>query len=182
MTKRIIASLAALATLALSACDDAPESGRILLSIVEFNLGLPVESDVVVDDGVNPAYVPEDLVPVTLAARPYNKFVTGTAHNQVVIDSYHIDWTRTDGGSGALPSRDESSSIYVQVGEETDATIRLVTWQDKNGPVLSPLVGTANSIGMRADITFTGHEVGTEEEVTLKTSVSANFSDAVNVE
>ena len=91
-------------------------------------------------------------------------------------------WTRTDGGTGALPTRDEASSIYLTVGEETEAFIRLVTWGDKNGAILSPLVGSPNQIGMRADITFTAREVGTEEEIEFAASVSVNFADAVNTE
>ena len=149
---------------------------------MDFNGGTPVQSDVVVDDGTNPAYIAEDLVPVTFTARPYNDLVTGTTHSQVVITGYHVVWTRTDGGTGALETRDESSYILVTVDEETEALIRLVTWGDKAGPVLSPLIGSSNQVAMRADVTFTGREVGTEEEVELQASISVNFSDAVNVE
>ncbi|HXV13762.1 MAG TPA: hypothetical protein VEC56_06110 [Candidatus Krumholzibacteria bacterium] len=182
MAKRYIALVAVLAVMALVACDDAPESGRTIVSIQDFNLGTPVQSDVVVDNGTDPAYISEDLIPVTFTARPYNAFITGTTHNQVVIESYHVVWTRTDGGTGTLATRDEASSIYVSVGDETEAFIRLVTWGDKAGPVLSPLIGSANQISMRADVTFTGREVGTEEEIELSASVSVNFSDAVNIE
>ena len=181
MSKRSIALLT-VALLAMAACDDAPESGRTVVSISNFNQGAPVQSDVVVDNGTDPAYVAEDIVPAVFVARPYNELVTGTSHSQVVIESYHIDWTRTDGGTGALASRDEASSIYITVGEDTDALIRLVTWGDKSGPVLSGLIGSPNQVSMRADITFQGREVGTTEEFEIKTSVSVNFSDAVNIQ
>lgn len=181
MAKRSIA-LVTVALLALAACDDAPESGRTLVSIQEFNAGNPVQSDVVVDDGTNPAYVSEDLIPVMFVARPYNKFITGTAHNQIIVERYHVEWTRTDGGTGALESRDEASSIYVTVGDETEAFIRLVTWGDKSGPVLSPLIGSPNQVAMRADVTFFAREVGTEAEIEFAASVSVNFADAVNIE
>ncbi len=181
MSKRSIALLA-IAFAAMVACDDAPESGRNVVSILEFNGGAPVQSDVLVDNGTDPAYVAEDLIPVIFQSRPYNALVTGTTHNQVMIDSYHIAWTRTDGGSGALPARDESSNIYITTGEETDAVIRLVTWGDKSGPILSGLIGSPNQVGMRADITFHGREVGTEEEFEVQASISVNFSDAVNLE
>jgi hypothetical protein len=182
MAKRYIAIVAALTTLVLAACDDAPESGRTIVSVTSLNAGNPVQSDVVIDNGTDPAYVTEDLIPVTFEARHYNDFITGTTHNQVIFDSYHVDWTRTDGGTGSLPSRDEACSIFVIVGDESSASIRLVTWADKNGPVLSPLVASPNQVGMRADITFTGHEVGTTEEIEVKTSASVNFADAVNLE
>ncbi|MCI0452310.1 MAG: hypothetical protein L0Z51_07950 [Candidatus Latescibacteria bacterium] len=182
MAKRNIASVAVLALLALVACDDAPESGRTIVSIQEFNLGTPVQSDVEVNNGTDPPYIAEDLIPVTFTARPYNAFITGTTHNQVVIESYTVVWTRTDGGTGTLATRNEASSIYVTVGEETEAFIRLVTWGDKAGPVLLPLVGGSGQISMRADVTFIGREVGTEEEIELSASVSVNFADAVNTE
>jgi hypothetical protein len=182
MAKRNIALVAALALMALLACDDAPESGRTIVSIQDFNLGNPVQSDVVVDNGTDPAYVAEDLIPVTFTARPYNAFITGTTHNQVIIESYRVVWTRTDGGTGTLATRTEASSIYVTVGDETEAFIRLVTWGDKSGPVLSPLIGSASQVSMRADVTFIGREVGTEEEIELSASVSVNFADAVNTE
>ena len=181
MAKRSIAFVT-VALLALAACDDAPESGRTIVSIQDFNSGAPVQSDVLVDNGTDPAYVPEDIIPVTFIARPYNNLITGTTHSQVVVESYHIVWTRTDGGTGALPTRDEASSIYLTVGEETEAFIRLVTWGDKNGAILSPLVGSPNQVGMRADITFLAREVGTEEEIEFAASVSVNFADAVNTE
>ena len=84
MSKRSIA-LVAVALLAMAACDDAPESGRTVVSISSFNQGAPVQSDVVVDNGTDPAYVAEDIIPATFVARPYNDLVTGTSHSQVVI-------------------------------------------------------------------------------------------------
>ena len=181
MSKRFIAVLT-VAVLALAACDDAPESGRTILSILDFNGGSPVQSDVVFNDGTNPPYIVEDIVPVTFVARPYNSFITGTTHDRVVVDRYHITWERTDGGTGALQPRDEAASILVQMGQETEAFIRIVTWGDKDGPILSPLQGGAGVVSMRADITFYGHEVGTTEDIELSTSVSVNFADASNVE
>jgi hypothetical protein len=182
MAKRYLACVAALAVLALGACDDSPESGRSLVSVTSFNGGTPVQSDVLVDNGTDPAYIPEDLIMASFIARPYNRFITGTTHNQIVIESYHVVWTRTDGGTGTLATRDEASSIYVTYGEETEAFIRLTTWADKTGAVLAPLVGTSTQVTMRADVTFTGREVGTEEEIEFATSVSVNFADIVNTD
>ena len=181
MAKRYLACVAALAVLALGACDDSPESGRTIVSVIDFNAGAPVQSDVQFNDGTD-VYIPEDIVPVTFSGRFYNKYITGTTHNQIVIESYHVVWTRTDGGTGTLPTRDEASSIYVLVGDETDAFIRLTTWADKTSAVLSPLVGSANQVTMRADITFTGRDIGSTEEIEFATSVSVNFADIVNTQ
>lgn len=179
MAKRYFACVAVLAVLALGACDDAPETGRTIMSVDNFNGGMPVQSDVVFDDGTD-NYIPEDIILATFSGRFYNKFITGTNHSQILIESYNIVWTRTDGGSGTLAPRTENSAIYVTVGDETDASIRLTTWADKTGPVLAPLVGTSNQVAMRADITFAAREVGTEEEIEFAISVGVNFADIVN--
>lgn len=181
MVKRNIAlALFVVVALSMVACDDPVESGRSILDIKDFNEGFPVQSDVLFDNLTDPPYVPEDLIPVVFTARPYNEFITGSEHFQLIIEEYSVTWTRTDGGSGALATRTESSHIVVGVGGETNAAIRLTTWADKTGPVLSPLVGTANSVAMRADIVFKGREMGTEKEIEAAASVSVNFADAVN--
>jgi len=181
MLKRHLACIAfALVAVGLVSCDDASETGRTIVAINDFNGGAPVQSDVLFNNGTDPPYVPEDIIPVSFTARYYNGFVTGVTHSQVVIDRYHIDWTRTDGGTGALASRDEAASITLTVGDQTDASLRLTTWTDKTGPILAPLVGSLNAVVMRADVTFFGREVGTTKEVELKASVSVDFADLAN--
>ncbi|HEX5131148.1 MAG TPA: hypothetical protein VFX92_01530 [Candidatus Krumholzibacteria bacterium] len=178
MRKRHFAFAAfAVLVLGLVACDDAPESGRLTASVVSFNNGSPVESDVS-DGGV----VYEDLIPVSFTARPYSEFVTvvdGGPHSEMIVESYRIVWTRVDGGSGVLATRTENTHVYMQVGDITGSAVRLVTWDDKTGSVLAPLVGTTNQIMMRADITFTGREVGTEEEIEFMASINVHFADTL---
>lgn len=183
MVKRYI-TLAVLAVIALAgvACDDPAEQGRLIVDIVSINEGFPVQSDVLYDNGTDPAYIPEDIIPVVLTGRPYNEFITGNLHHQVIVEKYTITWTRTDGGSGVLATRTENSHIVVSVVDEVEAAIRLTTWADKTGPVLSPLVATSNTITMRADIRFTGRELATEKEVEFVASISVNFADAANSE
>ena len=181
MLKRNIA-LAALFLLALGlvACDDPAEKGRAILDIQEINGGTPIQSDVLYNNGTDPAYVPEDIIPIVLSARPYNDFITGSEHFQIIVEKYSVVWTRTDGGTGNLPTRTENCHITVSVGKETNASFRLTTWGDKSGPVLSALRNTSNQISMRADIRFTGRELGTDKEVEFATSVTVNFADTVN--
>jgi len=181
MVKRNIA-LAALFGVALAfvACDDPAEKGRFIVDIKDFNGGMPVQSDVLFNNFTDPPYIPEDLIPVTFSARPYNEYIVGNTHNQIIIEKYTVTWTRTDGGSGTLATRNESSHIVVGSGGDTEAAIRLTTWADKTGPVLSPLVNTSNSIAMQANIRFTGREMGTDKEIEAVATVSVNFADAVN--
>lgn len=183
MVKHNIAVAAfAIAGLLMVACDDSPETGRTIVSVENFNGGAPVESDVVVDNGTDPPYVAEDLVPVTFTSRYYNdKFITGEVRDEIIVTSYKISWERTDGGSGALATHTEEAHIAVPNDTPTDATIRLITWDDKSGPVLSPLMGSANQITMRATIEFFGRELGTEHEIEFRASVSVHFADVVNL-
>lgn len=184
MVKRNI-TLAVLVAVALAgvACDDPAEEGRMIVDIQEINGGMPVQSDVLYDDLSDPAdvpYIPEDLIPIVLSARPYNDFITGNTHHQIIVEQYTVTWTRTDGGAGTLPTRTEASHIVIGVGGETEAAIRLTTWADKAGPVLSPLIATSNTVLMRADIAFEGREMGTEKDVQFSASISVNFADAAN--
>lgn len=181
MVKRNIA-LEALFLLALgvSACDDPAEEGRVIVDIKEINDGFPVQSDVLFDDGTNPAYVPEDIIPIVLSGRPYNDFITGNTHFQIIVEQYTITWTRVDGGTGTLATRTENAHMVIPVGDKFEGAIRLTRWEDKTGPVLSPLVNTLNSITMRADIAFEGREMGTEKKVKFAASLTVNFADVGN--
>ena len=82
-----------------------------------------------------------------------------------------------DGGTGTLATREETVNIFVPVGDQVTASIRLVTWADKTGPVLLPLVGGGGTIAMRANIEFTAREPGTESEVKTAASATVNFAD-----
>lgn len=179
MVKRHLVIAVLTGALALVACDDPVETGRSIVTVSQFNSGSPVQSDVLFDDGTS-AYVPEDLIMCIFTSRPYNAYVTGFVRDAVMIDTYTITWERIDGGTGALPTRTEACAIYVTHADDTDAEIRLVTWEDKGGPILSPLVGSANQIRMRATIEFHGREVGSTAEIESAITVDVNFADTVN--
>lgn len=162
----------ALAALGFVGCDDAPEEGRATIAVM-LNGGSPIESDV--SDG---GLVFEDLITAAFASRAYNKFITAP-RGDVLIEKYRITWERTDGGSGVLSPREETTNLYLPIDGSATGSIRLVTWQDKTGPVLAPLVGTMNTVGMRCTVEFTAREVGTEAEVKTSVSASVNFADTV---
>ena len=162
----------ALAALGFVGCDDAPEEGRSTIAVT-LNGGVPLESDVS-DGGI----IFEDLIDAAFVSRAFNKFITAP-RGDVIVESYRITWERTDGGTGVLPPREETVNLYLPLEDPTITSIRLVTWQDKTGPILSPLVGTLNVVGMRCTVEFTARELGTESEVKTKASVSVNFADTV---
>ncbi|HEU4364088.1 MAG TPA: hypothetical protein VFT13_01350 [Candidatus Krumholzibacteria bacterium] len=175
MRKRFVAFAAlAVVALAVAACDDAPESGRATIVVTNINNGSPLESDVSTD-----SLVYEDLVPVSFLSRPYNQFITAP-RGDAIIEKYRIEWARTDGGTGTLATREEITSIFVPVDGTASGVIRLVSWQDKSGPVLGPLVGTNNVIAMTATITFFAREVGTEHDIETQAVVGVHFADTAN--
>ena len=177
MRKRHTAFAAfAVLVLGLVACDDAPESGRATIIVTNINNGSPLESDVLTG-----GLVYEDLVPVSFISRPYNQFITAP-RGDAIVEKYRIEWTRTDGGSGTLETREEITNIFVPLDDEpTGGVIRLVSWDDKSGPVLAPLVGTSNQIAMTATITFFAREVGTEHDIECQAIVSVHFADTADV-
>jgi hypothetical protein len=179
MFKRHLALIIlAVFALAFVACDDAPQEGRATVTVRNVNDGAPIESDVLFDDGTS-AYITEDLVVFEFISRPYNDYIVGP-RGDAILERYTVDWVRTDGGSGTLESREEATSLYLSADNEAITQIRVVSWADKAGPLLSPLVGSGGQVQMRADITFYFREVGTEHEITTKASVSVHFADVVN--
>ncbi|HEU4930033.1 MAG TPA: hypothetical protein VFU38_09390 [Candidatus Krumholzibacteria bacterium] len=176
MHKRHIASaaLVLLAAMGFVGCDDAPEEGRVTVGVT-LNGGAPLESDVS-DAGV----VFEDFVDADFFLRPYNNFITAP-RGDVIVESYRVTWERTDGGSGTLSPREETINLYLPI----DATmpigsvIRLVTWDDKTGTILAPLVGTTNTVEMRVTVEFTCREPATDSEIKTSASASVHFADTV---
>lgn len=171
-TRHYVWAALALAAFGLVGCDDAPEDGRATIAVT-LNSGSPIESDVS-DGGV----VFEDLIPASFFSRAFNAYIT-SPRGDVVIEKYRITWERTDGGSGVLAPREETVNIFVPLGTTVSTSIRLVTWEDKSGPVLGPLVNSLNTVGMRATVEFTCRELGTESEVKTSASASVNFADTV---
>jgi hypothetical protein len=174
MHKRHIASaaLVVLAAIGFIGCDDAPEEGRATIAVT-LNDGGPIESDVS-DGGV----VFEDFIPADFFSRAFNQFITAP-RGDVIIESYRITWERTDGGSGTLSPREESLNLYLPLDDTVATSIRLVTWNDKSGTVLAPLVGTTNTVTMKVTIEFTCREVGTEAETKTAASATVHFADTV---
>ncbi len=174
MHKRHIASAALLlfAAIGFVGCDDAPEEGRATI-VVTLNGGSPIESDVSAD-----SLVFEDFVPVDFFSRAFNEFITAP-RGDVIIETYRVTWERTDGGSGTLSPREESLNLYLPLNGSVSTTIRLVTWDDKSGPVLGPILGTNNIVTMKVTVEFTCREPGTESETKTSASATVKFADTV---
>jgi hypothetical protein len=176
MHKRHIASAALLlfAAVGFVGCDDATEEGRVTVNVT-LNEGGPIESDVS-DGGV----VFEDFIPADFWLRPFNEFITAP-RGDVIVESYRVTWVRTDGGSGTLSPREETVNVYLPIDATMpiESVVRLVTWQDKTGSILAPLVGTTNTITMVVTVEFTCREPGADSEIKTQASATVHFADTV---
>jgi len=163
MLKRHFAFLAlAIAALALIGCDDSPENGRAIVAVSEINNGNPVQSSV--STGTS------DIVPMEFRWRPYNEYALvseATPHGDILIESYTISWT-LDGGTSAIPSRTEVTSIFVPVYDVVSAGILMVTAEEKAAVVGVP-------VSLIAHIDFKAREMGTEHEIEFSTQTSVTF-------
>jgi hypothetical protein len=179
----VFVAAVAIAVAILASCDNEPEQNRSVVSVASINDNTPLFSDVLDngdsltstgDDAIFP-----DVIPVVFYNRPYNAIAAtspGEPFGDFLITRYTVDWTRTDGGSPALPPLDMGVSIQVPTGEFVEGSIILVTHGNKSG---SPLVELqlGGQISMNARIRFYGHEIGTERETEIESSLGVLFAD-----
>jgi hypothetical protein len=184
---RQIAVLAVLLTLlivAATGCDNNPEQNRTVMWVSSINGNeSPLLSDVMYNDGSNSWYEP-DYVEIVLANRPYNDIITtgpGQPYGDFLVTRYRVEWTRTDGGSPALPTIEIPMNVSIESGKENLADVQLVTVDNKTNAPLNALVGTAQTITMNAKITFYGHEVGVERETEVIAEIGVVFGDVINM-
>jgi hypothetical protein len=160
--------LLAIAALVPFGCDDTPESGRAIVSVSDINGGVPVELSV--SSGTS------DMVVMEFRWRPYNNespvVSEATPHGDIIIEHYRITWTRVSAGSGALPAREEDTSIFVPVFDLVNGAIRLVTADEKTDPSLA-----GAPVTMTAHIDFNAREMGTAHEIV---EFSTNFTVVFN--
>ncbi|MGD8413986.1 MAG: hypothetical protein PVF33_07125 [Candidatus Latescibacterota bacterium] len=169
-----------------TSCDDTPQQNRSVISVASINDNVaPLLSDVVFNDGTSgDSYVP-DYVEVIMENRPYSELIItdpGYPYGNFQVTSYTVEWTRTDGGSPALPNYTSDMSMVIPSGEFNASDVLIVTVSNKTNPPLSDLAGTPNTITMNAKVTFTGHEVGVDRETEVIANIGVLFGDVINVE
>ena len=178
-------------------CSSNNEKQRSVVSVASVNFNTPVISDeleqgdsVKDENGLpisNDDFIAEDHVPMTFYNRPYNNMIftePGATGGDVVITDYHIRWTRADGGP-VLPDLVGNTSIYLQTDEFTTVSVRMVTFTNKSSALLADLCylsscpNQGGQIEMVANISFTGHELGTERDINVEIQVAVSFVDLV---
>jgi hypothetical protein len=171
--------------LVATSCDDTPQQNRSVISVTSINENVtPLLSDVVYDDGTGTSYVP-DYAEVIMENRPYSKMIItapGRPYGDFQVTSFKVEWTRTDGGSPALPEYTSDMNMVIPSGKINASDVLVVTVANKTNPPLLALAGTANTITMNAKITFYGHEVGVDRETEVIANLGVLFGDVINTD
>jgi len=171
-------------TLVATSCDNTPQQNRSVVSVTSVNDNVtPLLSDVVYNDGTGISYVP-DYVAVIMDNRPYSEMIftaPGHPYGDFQVTRYKVEWTRTDGGSPALPIYEADMAMVIPSGKINASDVLVVTVDNKTNPPLNALAGTAQTISMNAKITFYGHEVGTERETEVIANIGVLFGDVINL-
>ena len=189
-------ALIVVTSVVLAACNS-DETNRAVVTVASMNANGPFFSDVL-DQGdtlfvggvpfVADDFVQEDWVTVTFFNRPYNAFTStspGQPLSDFLITGYRVEWVRTDGGppTEVPPPFDGGASILVSSNEFVTASVVLVPFEVKNLPFLLSInylgANFPDEILAIATVTFTGHEVGSDNEWSFSGAITVNFADAV---
>jgi hypothetical protein len=132
-------------------------------------------------------YIAADGIPVIFYNRPYSRMTAtspGKPFGDFLVTRYTVEWVRTDSASSwTLPPYEAALGIQVPTGQYIEGQIMLVTYENKLHTTLyylnylEPLFG--EQITMNANITFYGHEIGTNRETAIEASLGVVFVDLV---
>ena len=168
------------ATLALSACSaDYVENNEtpVLLLIQSINGGAQLDSDV--RFGVESTFICEDEVDVTVTVMAKNPGVTTTPTSTVLLDSYEVRYTRSDGrGTEGIdvPYRITGNlALSVELDAEATFPLEVVRRQAKLDPPLNNIFQTT-IVTMTAHVTLFGKTI-TEKRVSASGAFQIDFAD-----
>ncbi len=195
---RSIAAVSILLVLGLSAalvggCGESAIDGHTRPAILAINGGAPIHADVFVVDTtlVSGGGIPEDLAVFRFANPPSQKFLDLTPddpYGTFVLDSYTVSYEvvqELPGGGvftqGELPTISGATHLALPVGMEVESVFILVPASLKmEFPVADLLPGGAAPAGelvVHAEITFTGHESGSDRVQLISGAATILFAD-----
>jgi len=194
-TRWIVFSAGVLLALILLSCsENTPYDQRTVLIVSSINDGTPFFSDVLNQgdslyekDGVtyktNDDYVVEDYLKVTFYNKPYSSVldVDASSLGDFLVTGYDVEFVRTDGGTSPVPPFSGETSVLVPANSTVEANILLVPFYLKNQPPLVNLRYTGDEILAYAHITFHGHEVQTDRNISFETGISVSFGDKLQI-
>jgi hypothetical protein len=178
------------AALLMSCTDETNYDQRTVVYVASMNDDAPFLCDVLNQgdslyerDGVtyktDDDYISEDHIKVVFHNKPYNGILdpeNGSLGDFLVTD-YDVAFTPFGSAPVPVPPFSGKTSILVPAGELVEGYILLVPFGAKN---VDPLVGimyTATEIMTIATVTFRGHEIMTDREVSFGSGITVNFAD-----
>jgi hypothetical protein len=188
---RVLFALIAAALLA-SGCssDNNNERQRVVCSVQSINGGAPFVS-AALNTGTDVAntnddYVPLDVTSVLFWARPYGSLMTipeEGAYSSFIITSYDATWVPGVGAPAELAEYNVTRGLLsarVPINDEILVSFMIAPQQMKGeawypSVDLNPIVFMAN-----LQITFYGHEEGSEHEVAIPAGTTVTFLPAVS--
>jgi hypothetical protein len=160
---------------------------RVVCEVQSVNAGQPLVSaflnagsDGVV--GTSDDFVPIDSVPVTFHARPYGSTIMlpeDGAHSWFQVTSYDLVWENPVGVPVDLTPHNVTgggASAMVPVYEEGGTSVLVVGIDMKNAPWFVDLYsGDIEPFQANANLTFHGHESGSDKMVQIHTGLRVHF-------
>ncbi len=194
-TKFIVLFLGVFLAIVLMSCsEDTPYDQRTVMIVSSINDNTPFFSDVLNQgdslyerDGVtyktNDDYVVEDYLPVTFYNKPYSSIfeTENSSLGDFLVTNYDVEFVRLDGGTSPVPSFSGETSVLVPANSTVEANILLVPFSVKNQSPLYDLRYSPDEIITYAHITFHGHEVQTNRNISFETGVTVTFGDKLQV-
>jgi hypothetical protein len=172
-------------------CDSKPDNytSRTIVYVSYMNDGMPYLCDVLhqgdslyyddtsvyktVDD-----FITEDRVKVIFHNRPYNGLIEpGGSLGDFLVTGYTVEYIPTDGSAAPLPPFTGNTSVLIPANEMIEAWIVLVPFEAKTVDPLVSMQYTNMEIYTNARVTFTGHEIQTDREITFEAGIHVNFGD-----
>lgn len=178
------------AALLMSCTDETNYDQRTVVYVASMNDDAPFLCDVLNQgdslyerDGVtyktDDDYISEDHIKVVFHNKPYNGILdpeNGSLGDFLVTD-YDVAFTPLGSDPVPVPAFSGKTSILVPAGELVEGYILLVPFGAKNVDPLSGIMYTATEIMTIATVTFRGHEIMTDREVSFGSGITVNFAD-----
>jgi hypothetical protein len=124
-------------------------------------------------------YITEDFIKVVFHNKPYNNVIEPnvSALGDFLVTDYDVSFVPYGSAPVPVPPFSGRTSILVPAGELVAGYILLVPFGAKNIDPLLGIMYTPTEIMTVANITFRGHEIQTNREVTFGTGLTVNFAD-----
>jgi hypothetical protein len=123
-------------------------------------------------------FITEDRVKVVFHNRPYNGLIEpNLSLGDFLVTGYTVEFMPTDGSPVPATSFTGNTSVLIPADEMVEAWIVLVPFDAKTVDPLLSMQYTNQEIYSNAVITFRGHEVQTDREISFEAGLHVNFAD-----